>query len=314
MSSIESPPAAAGAASTDLAPTGGGGDPSLPSWPPWSAAIALVAGLAIALVGALLIDIPAALFGVSLNTKNLPPGLEIADTLVQDAGFVAGAVLVAQWGGRAVNAWQFGLRPTPARRAAWLVAATIGAFLLFSAIWAAALGLHGKEKLLDQLGANQSALLLVLSAGLTTVVAPMCEEFLFRGYMFTALRGWRGPWVAAVITGVVFGAVHASSAPAAYLVPLSVLGFGLCLLYWRTDSLYPCIAAHSINNSLAFGTLESWTWWQVATLMVSALVVLTAFALALRALGVLSDTPPPPPDTPAQPLSADHALSSSAVT
>ena len=54
------------------------------------------------------------------------------------------------------------------------------------------------------------------------------------------------------ITGLLFGGVHAGSAPALDLVPLAALGFGLCLLYRYTGSLYPCIAAHSLNNSLAF--------------------------------------------------------------
>ncbi len=92
----------------------------------------------------------------------------------------------------------------------------------------------------------------MLSAGLTCVVAPICEEFLFRGYIFTALRNWRGTLPAALITGLMFGGVHVGSAPALDLVPLAALGFGLCLLYRYTGSLYPCMLAHSLNNSLAF--------------------------------------------------------------
>ena len=67
-------------------------------------------------------------------------------------------------------------------------------------------------------------------AVLVTVVAPVAEEFLFRGYVFTALRNWRGIWPAAVITGLLFGAVHAGGSDAAYLVPLAFFGFVLCLL------------------------------------------------------------------------------------
>ena len=241
-----------------------------PDWPPWTAPLALVTGLVLALFGALLVDIPAAIFGVSISSNNLPHGLQIADTLVQDVAFVVGAVLIAGMGGRPVRASQFGLRPTPVRRAFWSVVALLVGFYVFSALWAQLLGLTGKEKLLDQLGANRSDLLLVLSAGLTCVVAPIAEEFLFRGFIFSALRNWRGPWVAAVLTGLLFGGVHATSAPAEYLVPLAVLGFGLCILFWRTGSLYPCIAAHCINNSIAFGSLENWGW-QIPVLAVSAL-------------------------------------------
>ena len=39
-------------------------------------------------------------------------------------------------------------------------------------------------KLLEALGTNETTVLLVLSALLTTVIAPICEETLFRGYIF----------------------------------------------------------------------------------------------------------------------------------
>ena len=91
------------------------------------------------------------------------------------------------------------------------------------------------------------------------MVAPICEEFLFRGYIFTALRNWRGTLPAAILTGLVFGGVHATSAPAADLLPLGLLGFGLCLLYRFTGSLYPGMLAHSLNNSIAFASLAGWS-------------------------------------------------------
>ncbi len=120
------------------------------------------------------------------------------------------------------------------------------------------------------------------------MVAPICEEFLFRGYFFTALRNWRGVWPAAVITGLVFGGVHVGSAPLADVVPLAALGFGLCLLYRYTGSLYPCIVAHSLNNSLAFGSLENWSAGEVLLLMLGSLAVIWLVWLTLTRIGVLS--------------------------
>ena len=235
-------------------------------------------------------DIPAVIFGVTISTTHVPGGVEIADTAVQDVGFVLVALFFAHLGRRRVAAWQFGLRPTPLWRAVRLVALTLVGFLIFSVVWALALN-TGKEKLLEQLGAGQNAALLVLSAGLTCVVAPICEEFFFRGYIFTALRNWRGTWPAAVITGLLFGGVHAGSAPAVDLVPLAVLGFALCLLYRYTGSLYPCIAVHSLNNSIAFGGLENWSLAGVIALMVSALALIGVIALALKRVGVITPEP-----------------------
>ena len=133
--------------------------------------------------------------------------------------------------------------------------------------------MHTKEKLLEQLGAGEGTTLLLLSAWLTCVIAPFCEEFLFRGFIYTALYNWRGPWPAAMITGLVFGGVHAGSAPPWISSRWGRSGSGCACSTGCTGSLYPCIAAHSLNNSLAFGALEHWGW-QIPVLMVAALAAL----------------------------------------
>jgi membrane protease YdiL (CAAX protease family) len=261
--------------------------PTANDWPAWTGLAVLVAALVLAAVGGLIVDIPAVVAGVKVSSSHTPHGLVLADTFVQDAMFVVAAVLFAGLGGRVARSWQFGLRPTPARRAAGFVALTIFAFLLFSAVWALALGESPKEKLLEQLGADETALLLALSALLTTVMAPVCEEMLFRGYIFAALSKWKGWLPAAAITGVLFGAVHAGSAPVVYLVPLAALGFLLCALYRQTGSLYPCIATHSINNSIAFASLEGWGWQALPLMVGSLLVIYLIWLLALR-VGAIS--------------------------
>ena len=267
-------------------------EPGPGGWPPWSAPAALFAGILLAGVGGLVVDIPAALlFGVKINSESLPGGLEILDTAVQDLAFVAAVVFFAQLGGRGLQAWQLGLRPTRLWPAVGAVVLTILGFLVFEAIWASALEVSTKEKLLEQLGSNSSTLLLLASAALTCVMAPICEEILFRGYFFAALSNWKGWLPAAVLTGVVFGGVHAGSAPAVDLIPLGVLGFALCVLYRWTGSLYPCIATHVVNNCIAFGALEDWGVGQTALLLLVALGSAAGIALALRRVGVIGDPP-----------------------
>ena len=256
------------------------------SWPPWTAAAALVGGFVLATLGGLFVDLPALAFGVKLTTSHTPPGLVIVDTAVQDVAFVVAAVYCAKLGGRVVRHWQFGLR-APAIgwwRAFGLAVLLLVVFLVLSAVWSEVFK-PSKEKLLEQLGTNEGTALLILSAALTCVVAPICEELLFRGYIFTALRNWRGTLPAAIITGLVFGGIHAGSAPVVYLAPLAGLGFALCLLYRYTGSLYPSIFAHSLNNSLAFSSLEKWHW-QAPVLMVAAISVILVLIQSAARLGL----------------------------
>jgi CAAX protease family protein len=256
-------------------------------WPAWSAPAALLGGIVLAAVGGLVVDIPALVLGVKVTSSHTPAGLTIADTFVQDVAFVFAAVYCAHLGGRVVRAWQFGLRPPGVgwRTSCGLIALLLVAFVALDVIWSEILN-PSKEKLLEQLGSNEGAALLVLSAGLTCAVAPMAEEILFRGYIFTALRSWRGTGGAAVITGLLFGAVHAGSAPLLDLVPLAGLGFGLCLLYRWTGSLYPCMVAHCLNNCIAFSSLEGWGW-QVVVLVAGSLVAMGLLLRASAAVGLL---------------------------
>jgi uncharacterized protein len=278
-----------------------GGSPARPAgkalglppndWAAWTGPVALLAALVLAAVGGLIVDIPALALGVEISAKHTPPGIELADTVVQDVAFVLTVILFARLGGRTARAWQLGFRATPVLRSGGVALLTILAFTIFTVVWGAVFEVTEKDtKLLEALGTNETTLLLALSALLTTVIAPICEETLFRGYIFAALTKWKGWLPAAVVTGVLFGGVHVGSAPAEDLVPLAVLGFALCALYRRTGSLYPCIAVHSLNNSLAFGVLEGWGW-QIPVLMIGALATIWLVARIARQIGLIGDAP-----------------------
>ncbi|HEV7161667.1 MAG TPA: CPBP family intramembrane glutamic endopeptidase [Solirubrobacteraceae bacterium] len=258
------------------------------SWRPWTALLALIGGLVLAAVGGLVVDLPALAFGVKLTSSHTPPGLTIVDTIVQDVAFVLAAVYCAQLGANRVRSWQFGLRRPGVgwTSAGGFVLLLLALFIVLSVIWSEVFNPE-KEELLKTLGANEGTILLLASAILTCVVAPICEEMLFRGYIFTALRNWKGTLPAALITAIVFGGVHVGSAPALDLVPLAGLGFGLCLLYRYTGSLYPCIIAHSLNNSLAFSSLESWNW-QTPLLMIAALLAIAGLVRIFKRIGVIA--------------------------
>jgi membrane protease YdiL (CAAX protease family) len=252
---------------------------SVPRWAPWTSVVALLAGLAGAIFGAILIGVVAAALGSSIDDS--PPGVEIGATFFQDASLIVSALLFARLA-RRPRPEDFGLRPVRLWTAAKGIVIGWVTFYVFSAIWVAALSLHEKDDLPKELGADKSSVALAAVAVLVCVVAPIAEEFFFRGYFFTALRNWRGPWPAAILTGIVFGGIHAGSAPAGFLVPLMFLGFVLCILYWRLGSLLPCIGLHCLNNSLALGVSQGWDW-QVPVLMVgSNLFILALLTPVLR--------------------------------
>jgi uncharacterized protein len=288
MAGEESLPPRASPASPARPPTQAlAADPTqspITGWPWWSAFAALLGAFVLTALGSLIVDLPAIALGANLTSSHTPAGLVIADTFVQDLAFVAAPLYCAHVFSRTVQAWQFGLRPPGVgwRSAVRMIVLLLVVFILLNAAWAALLH-PPKEKLLKQLGSEESGLLLVLSAGLTCVVAPICEEFLFRGYIFTALRAW-GTLPAALVTALLFGGVHVSSAPVADLLPLAALGFGLCMLYRYTGSLYPGIATHSLNNSIAFASLEGWGW-QAPVLVVSALAGIWLVVLACKRAG-----------------------------
>ncbi|MBT5707802.1 MAG: CPBP family intramembrane metalloprotease [Verrucomicrobia bacterium] len=86
--------------------------------------------------------------------------------------------------------------------------------------------------------------------GLVTIVlAPVAEEILFRGILFTSVLQFKGRWVAVVSNSLLFGLIHSNLLT---LVPLIVMAVMLTLLYERTRNLLAPIVAHSLFNLANF--------------------------------------------------------------
>lgn len=84
--------------------------------------------------------------------------------------------------------------------------------------------------------------LILLSA---LVVAPLAEEFLFRGIL---LHRWGTKWgirVGVILSSLLFGLLHSN------LVGLFVFGLVMSLLYLRSRCLLVPITAHALNNAIA---------------------------------------------------------------
>lgn len=109
----------------------------------------------------------------------------------------------------------------------------------------------------EQLGLPETKLPFVVAAIAVVsavVVAPVVEEFLFRGLLYRYLRARMPVSLAMVLTSAPFAAAHVFLP----LIP-ALFVFGLLLNYVaeRYDSLYPSIGIHMLQNGLAVAIVLS---------------------------------------------------------
>lgn len=285
------PPGHPPAAPAPPAPTG----TQPPPWSPWTGILATLAGFGIASV------LTAILLLAVAGTENgelgdIPAAASIAALVLQDVILLAVALGAAALAARP-RPWHFGWRPV---RAFWPAvgwgALLYVSFIALAAGWLTLIGqTDEKDTLAQDLGADESVAAAIVIAVLVAYAAPVVEELLFRGLMFGSLRSRLGVLPAAAITGVLFGGAHAAGSPPAFLLPLAFLGFGLCLLYHRTGSLYPSMAVHAINNSVAIVGALGWRSELIPVVIAASLTLLLLTGLAVRTLGgpVPADAPAP---------------------
>lgn len=80
------------------------------------------------------------------------------------------------------------------------------------------------------------------------VLGPVLEELLFRGAITDELLKKYSPAKAILFSGLIFGIFHLNPVQ---VVSASLIGFFLAWLYYKTQSLIPCILIHVLNNSLS---------------------------------------------------------------
>lgn len=93
---------------------------------------------------------------------------------------------------------------------------------------------------------SMSPLLAILCMGL---IIPIAEEFVFRGLMMSRLQTRFAPWVAVVLTTVVFAAVHLSDS-VGHVFTVLPFAISLCLVFLWTKSLRVTMFIHVIYNTI----------------------------------------------------------------
>jgi hypothetical protein len=249
-----------------------------PPWPLWLPLAGLACGV---IFGILCLSV---LSGVTGSTSS--PGLTAAGTVLVDVSVVVACLLLAGLVARP-EPWQFGLRSAPLKFTVQIAAMGALTYFLFSVAYQAIVQPKNPQKVVQTLGADTSTLLLIVGAVVVIAVAPVCEELFFRGVLFKVLRQRLPLWPAAIIDGVLFGFVHGSLV----IVPvLACLGIVFCYVYERTGSLFPTIALHSLNNTIAYGVTTHNGW--VPALAVGALVIAgCAVGLARAPRGEVARSP-----------------------
>jgi len=108
---------------------------------------------------------------------------------------------------------------------------------------------------------------------MAVAVAPIAEEFLFRGILYPSIKQIGFPKLAAVGTALLFALIHVNLLTFASLTAVALV---LIVLYEKTDNLLAPIIAHAIFNAsnvamiftatkqLAPTTLENWLGFRYA--------------------------------------------------
>jgi membrane protease YdiL (CAAX protease family) len=105
-------------------------------------------------------------------------------------------------------------------------------------------GIDAPSSKIDELvrSGNVSGNILIV---VTAVIAPLCEEVYFRGFLYPAFRKNFGVVIGIFLSSIVFAAAHLDLFS---FFPIMIIGWILAFMYEKTKSIFPVIFLHSIYN------------------------------------------------------------------
>lgn len=132
---------------------------------------------------------------------------------------------------------------------AWHIIVILAAFFLLASALTYVFGERDNE-LMRILRSSRSAVYMV--AFLATFTAPLVEEVIYRGVIYSAFLKKFGVTVAVVVAATLFAAVHflQYNGDITALIMICLLSLVLTLIRARTQNLLPCIVFHTIFNGL----------------------------------------------------------------
>lgn len=117
--------------------------------------------------------------------------------------------------------------------------------LVFSFVASFVLSGSPEQEVVRKLANPESFEEVLIIAGYAVLVAPLLEEFLFRGILYRAMKKPFGIGFAILLSAFLFALVHKN---ALSFLPLTFLGVFLALAYERTGDLRTCILMHAFFN------------------------------------------------------------------
>lgn len=159
--------------------------------------------------------------------------------------FVIQRVRPVEWLGLRWRGWKWVFFIAPlAVLGMWILFASIMAFGFMD--WIESFGVDAVQDTVKIFQSSNDPSVLALMTIAAVFIAPICEEIVFRGYLYGAAKRFAGPWVAGLCSSLVFAAAHGGLAG---LLPLFLFAVVLVILYEKTGSLWAPIATHFCFNS-----------------------------------------------------------------
>lgn len=159
--------------------------------------------------------------------------------------FVALRVGIVRWLGLRWSGWPWVFVIAPATVVAmWILFAVLQASGYMD--WIRSLGVETVQDTVKLLQESSDPGMIWLMTFAAVIAAPVCEEIVFRGYLYGASKRFAGPWVAGLCSALVFGAAHGSLAA---LLPLFLFGCVLAFLYEKTGSIWAPMSVHLCFNA-----------------------------------------------------------------
>lgn len=123
------------------------------------------------------------------------------------------------------------------------------------------------------------------------VIPAFSEEWLFRGYVQTRIAQRWSPWLAILVSSLLFAVFHLDPVHVLAVFPM---GLWLGFISWRYGSIIPAMLAHIYNNTLSLigvvydqtdsldTTMSSFAMQATVYLGIPALVIIIGYLIACR--------------------------------